>query len=303
MGFTKQKQEWVIYEGMTSLKRTFASAVVIECTFPVCAVLHFSPQPGMPGCLCVPSYNLKLRCQKPLKLSYLGKARIEWREKRGRKRAKGGQRWNKLLARIGRQKQDKKEEERQTWEGKGRWGWMERFGRMAWKGERQVGEGEGGKYVTKRVWNTMESLKSKDRDEEERRRGGIWWGSKEMRWEKVEGWRDLGWMDQVLWIALPFRSRLLGSHVTKWISWFTGLLHLDKQDKHANNAQPIKWWVHSVLNAWTIEEEEEAMKEETTGLGKGGEIGWWTVVRGGFYDKKKNEQRQKTDETKCGEKV
>lgn len=191
-GFHKRKQEWVIYEGMTSLKLTFASAVVIECTFPVCAVLHFSPQPGMPGCLCVPSYNLKLRCQKPLKLSYLGKARIEWREKRGRKRAKGGQRWNKLLARIGRQKQDKKEEERQTWEGKGRWGWMERFGRMAWKGERQVGEGEGGKYVTKRVWNTMESLKIKDRDEEERRRGGIWWGSKEMRWEKVEGWRVAG---------------------------------------------------------------------------------------------------------------
>lgn len=66
---------------------------------------------------------------------------------------------------------------------------MERFG-MERKGETQMREEERQKGVTKRESNSMQrSLKSTDRDEEEIWKGGIWRGSKEMWWRKVEGWR------------------------------------------------------------------------------------------------------------------
>ena len=153
---------------------------------------------------------------------------MERREKRGRKRAKGGQGWNELLARIGRRdarrrrrrrRRDRRERNRaeRGWRGEDEWrdleGWC---GKGRRKRERERGRWRERCY-TRSVSNGMEM---RERDEER-------------RWERMDlVERDVGekkkglkaggikgWMDRLPRIALR-------SHMAERISrstWTSGI--------------------------------------------------------------------------------
>lgn len=86
----------------------------------VLCFFHPTPTPQVCQTACVFCHTMfNSAAKKPLKLSYLAKARIERQDKRIRRRARGGRGRNELLARIDRWEREKGgggEEERQACE-------------------------------------------------------------------------------------------------------------------------------------------------------------------------------------------